>query len=197
MGGAAFIFASLAEPGVARHDGGPGRLVFGELDGRRSKRAERLLAACVAAGIPAELSSDIRTQLWSKYAFILAQAGMTAAVRLPIGEIRRAPAAWEMFGRILEEVRQVGLAEGVDLADDLVARHLAFAQGLEPGGYSSLHHDLVTGHRMELEALHGELLRRAERHGIETPACRAVYAVLQPWALRAEAEAEAERQGVT
>jgi 2-dehydropantoate 2-reductase len=187
LGGAAFVFASLAEPGVVRHDGGPGRLVFGELDGRRSERAERLLAACAQAGIPAELSTDIRAELWSKYAFILAQAGMTAAVRLPIGEIRTAPAVWEMFGRILEEVRQVGRAEGVRLADDLVERHLAFAQGLEAGGYSSLYHDLVTGHRMELEALHGELLRRAEAHGIATPTCRDVYAILQPWALRAEA----------
>jgi 2-dehydropantoate 2-reductase len=186
MGGAAFVFASIAEPGVVRHDGGSGRLVFGELDGRRSERAERLLAACAQARISAELSLDIRAALWSKYAFILAQAGMTAAVRLPIGEIRSAPAAWDMFRRILEEVRQVGMAEGVRLADDLVARHLAFAQALEAGGYSSLYHDLVTGHRMELEALHGELLRRAERHGIATPTCRDIYAILQPWALRAQ-----------
>ncbi len=186
MGGAAFVFASLAEPGVVRHDGGPGRLVFGELDGSRSERAEWLLAACAQAGIPAELSTDIRAELWSKYAFILAQAGMTAAVRLPIGDIRSAPAARDMFRRILEEVVQVARAEGVPLADTVVARHLAFAQGLEAGGYSSLYHDLVTGHRMELEALHGELLGRAERHEIATPTCRDVYAILQPWARRAQ-----------
>ncbi len=97
-----------------------------------------------------------------------------------------APAARDMFRRILEEVVQVARAEGVPLADTVVARHLAFAQGLEAGGYSSLYHDLVTGHRMELEALHGELLGRAERHEIATPTCRDVYAILQPWARRAQ-----------
>jgi 2-dehydropantoate 2-reductase len=185
MGGTAYVLASLEGPGIVRHAGGPGRLVFGELDGQRSERGERLLAACVQAGIPAELSGDIRAELWSKYAFILAQAGMTAAVRLPIGEIRRSRAAWEMFATIVEEVWRVGRAEGVNLPDDLVARQLAFAEGLVPEGYSSLYHDLTTGRRLELAALHGELLRRAEDHRLPTPACRAIFAILEPWALRA------------
>lgn len=184
MGGAAFVFAGVAEPGVVRHDGGPGRLVFGEMDGSRSERGERFLEACERAAIPAELSTEIRSVLWSKYAFILAQAGMTASVRLPIGEIREAPAAWQMFGDIVAEVSRVARVEGVSLPDDLEDRHRALARSLQPGGFSSLHHDLVTGHRMELEALHGELLRRAERHAIDAPMCRAVYAILEPWARR-------------
>lgn len=186
MGGAAFVFAAVAEPGVVDHTGGPGRLVFGELHGGPGDRDERLLAACRRAEIPAELSTQIRTELWSKYAFILAQAGMTAAIRLPIGEIRSAPAAWEMFRTIVEEACRVGRAEGISLPEDLVERHLAFAQGLDASGYSSLYHDLVTGHRMELAALHAALVGRAEQHRIPVPACRATYAILEPWALRNE-----------
>lgn len=186
MGGTAYVLASLERPGIVRHAGGPGRLLFGELDGRRSERGERLLAACEHAGILAALSDDIRAELWSKYAFILAQAGMTAAVRLPIGAIRSAPAAWAMFEAVVEEVWRVGRAEGVNLPDDLVARHLAFAQGLIPEGYSSLYHDLQAGRRMELDALHGELLRRAAAHGEPTPACRAIFAILEPWARQAQ-----------
>ena len=55
---------------------------------------------------------------------------------------------------------------------------------MEPGSFSSLHDDLVAGRRMELEALHGFVVRRAERHGVPVPMTRAVYAVLQPWAVR-------------
>jgi 2-dehydropantoate 2-reductase len=186
MGGTAYVLASLEGPGTVRHAGGPGRLVFGELDGRRSERGERLLAACVQAGIPAELSEDIRTELWSKYAFILAHAGMTAAVRLPIGDIRSSKAAWEMFEAVVEEASRVGRAEGMNLPDDVVARHLAFAQGLVPQGYSSLYNDLTAGRRMELAALHGELLKRAEKHHLDTPASSAIFAILEPWALRGE-----------
>src|SRR5215469_7942668 len=101
MGGAAFIFAEVAEPGVIVHTGGPASITFGELDGRASQRAKRLLACSEQAGFGAELSASITTVLWAKLAFICAQAGLTAAVRLPIGEIRTAAAAWAAFGRLV------------------------------------------------------------------------------------------------
>ena len=70
MGGAAFIFAGIAEPGVIVHGGGPASITFGELDGRASQRARRLLAWCEQAGFQAELSASIKTVLWAKLAFI-------------------------------------------------------------------------------------------------------------------------------
>ena len=62
-GGAAYIFAGIAEPGVIRHTGGPARIVFGELYGRRTPRLEAFLAACQRAGIDARLVEDIRAAL--------------------------------------------------------------------------------------------------------------------------------------
>src|SRR5215472_460380 len=41
MGGAAFIFAHVAGPGVIAHTGGPATITFGELDGHTSQRANR------------------------------------------------------------------------------------------------------------------------------------------------------------
>jgi 2-dehydropantoate 2-reductase len=184
VGGVAYILTSIAEPGVVDHVGGPTSLVFGELDGRRSARVEQLLETCRQAEIKAEVADDIRLALWAKYAFLCALAGMTAAVRLPIGEIRANPAASAMLRQLIEEGWRVARAESVALPDDYVERQMAFVETIEPGGYSSLYHDLMKGHRMELEALHGELLRRAQRAGVDAPATRTVYAVLSPWAGR-------------
>jgi ketopantoate reductase len=39
---------------------------------------------------------------------------------------------------------------------------------------------------MELEALQGTAIRLGRAHGIPTPALDAVYAILQPWAMRNE-----------
>ena len=139
MGGAAFIFAGIAEPGVIVHSGGPASITFGELDGRATQRARRLLAMCEQAGFQAELSASISTVLWAKLAFICAQAGLTA---------------------------------------------LALAQAIDPGSFSSLHDDLVAGRPMELEALHGFVVRRAAQHALAVPMSEAVYAILQPWAVR-------------
>jgi 2-dehydropantoate 2-reductase len=184
MGGAAFIFAEIAEPGAIVHTGGPTSITFGEFDGRTSQRAKRLLASCEQAGFGAELSASIATVLWAKLAFICAQAGMTATVRLPIGEIRTAPATWEAFGRLVAEVCAVAEADGYPLPQPAQERALALAQAAEPGSFSSLHDDMVAGRRMELEALHGFVVRRAAQHGLAVPASETVYAILQPWAIR-------------
>jgi 2-dehydropantoate 2-reductase len=184
MGGAAFIFAGVAEPGVILHTGGPTSITFGELDGQVTERARRLLECCQQAGFGAELSASIKTVLWAKLAFICAQAGMTAAVRLPIGEIRTVDAAWAAFGRLVAEVVAVAEADGTLVPSAAQQRALTMAQSVEPGSFSSLHDDLVAGRRMELEALHGLVVRRAAEHGVPVPMTEAVYAILKPWAIR-------------
>ena len=192
VGGASFIFATIAGPGHVDHTGGPASLTFGEFAsegataGPASDRVLALAEACRAADIPTDVPDDIRVVLWSKYAFICAQAGLTATTRLAIGEIRENPAAWRLFRSIVEEVVAVGRAEGVPLPESLVEDHMRVSAALDANGRSSLHHDLVTGHRMELETLHGTLVRLGERHGVPTPASSAVYAILSPWAARAE-----------
>jgi 2-dehydropantoate 2-reductase len=108
---------------------------------------------------------------------------MTAAVRLPIGEIRTAAAAWAAFSRLVAEVCAVAEAEGHPVPQAAQERALALAQAL-PGSFSSLHDDLVAGRRMELEALHGFVVRRAAQHSLAVPTSEAVYAILQPWAIR-------------
>jgi len=181
-GGAAYIFAGIAEPGVVRHTGGPARIVFGELDGHRTPRLEAFLAACRRAGIDAHLVDDIRVALWTKYILICAQSGLTAATRQPIGVVRESPPSWKLFRQVLEEGVNVARAEGVAVPDDLVERTLTNMAALPPNLYSSLYDDLVAGRRMEVETLQGELSRRAARVGVPTPATSALYAVLLPQA---------------
>jgi 2-dehydropantoate 2-reductase len=190
LGGTAAVFAERVGPGVIAHHGGPDTITFGELDGSRSVRAERLLEVSRAAGIADDLSHDILSLMWRKLAFICAQAGLTAATRLPLGEIRSTPEAWELYDRVLGEVLAVARAEGVSLRDETGEQLRAFAQELDAGVYSSLHDDLVNGRRMELDAVHGAVLRRARRHGVPVPACETIHALLAPWA-----ERNAPRQG--
>lgn len=184
LGGVAYVFSTIAEPGVIEHTGGPGSVTFGELEGGRSERAERLAALWEEAGVEATLVEDVAAALWEKAAFICAQAGTTAAVRLPIGEIRSTEPSRRLFRRLVEEAVAVGEAAGADLPEGLVERWVGFADDLEPGAYSSLHYDLTNGKPMELEALHGEVVRTADEHGVEAPMHEAVYAILSPWAER-------------
>lgn len=187
VGGVAYVFSTIAEPGVVAHTGGPARFVYGELDGRRTDRIAALDGALSGTdGVEAVLADDVSVELWRKFAFICAQAGMTAATRLPIGEIRETEASWTMYRRLLSEVCAVARAEGVELPDGTVEEWLAFARDLEADAYSSLHYDLTHERRMELDALHGSVVRHADDAGVEVPANEAVHAILRPWADRHE-----------
>ena len=186
VGGVAYVFAIIEEPGVVSHRL-LGRITFGELDGTRSPRCERILAALTHAQIPAELSSDITRVLWEKYLMICAQAGMTALTRVPIGMIRTHAPTWAMYRAIVSEVAAVGRAEGVRLTPDAVETVMKNAGALADGAFSSLHHDLVNGKPLELDALHGHLVRLAARHGVPSPMASAVYAALLPHAAGARA----------
>ena len=179
MGGVAQVFAVIERPGVIAHHFA-GRIIFGELDGRRSPRAERLLAAFERAGINVELSTDVRRALWEKYILICAVAGMTAITRETIGTVRETPECWRMFRAIVDETTALARECGVGLAPDAVDAVLKLAQGIAAGNRASLAQDLLQGRRLELEALHGHAVRLGERLGVPTPAVFAVYAALKP-----------------
>lgn len=181
LGGAAYVFATIEAPGVIAHRFA-GRIVFGEMDGRASERATRLRDALARAGVPVELSTDVRRVLWEKYLLIGAQAGMTAVSRCPVGVLRETPESWRMYRLIVEELAALARAAGVALADDAVDEVMRQAAAVAPDAYSSLHHDLLQGRRLELEALHGHAVRLGERHGVPTPMVFAVYAALKPHA---------------
>jgi len=181
VGGVAYVFAAIEAPGVIAHTFS-GRIVLGELDGRVTPRAERLCQAFTAAGISAGVSDDIRRVLWEKYLMISAQAGMTALTRSTIGVIRALPPTWRMYRLIVAELAALGRAAGVALPADVVESTVANAGKMAGHLSSSLHHDLVHGKRLELEALHGHAVRLGERLGVPTPTVFAVYAALTPFA---------------
>lgn len=181
LAGTAYIFSKIAAAGTIRHTGGPRRIVFGELDGRPTPRAEAIYRAFQDTGIAIELSGSIVVELWQKYIFITAQGGMTALTRLPIGQIREDPETFAMYLDAAEEVAAVGRARGVPIPDGQRERVRRFAESLEPGSYSSLYHDLTHGRRMELDALPGNVVRLGRQYGVPTPVCRAMYAALRPY----------------
>jgi 2-dehydropantoate 2-reductase len=180
LGGVAVVFALIEGAGVVAHRAA-GRIAFGEMDDRVTPRARAILAAFERAGIPAEISPGIVRSLWEKYVFLTAHAGMTALLRCPVGTIRALPAPRRMYRRLLEEMTALGRAEGVTLPSDLVDATMGQIDALAPDVLSSLHHDLIHGKRLELEALHGHAVRLGERHGVPTPTVFAVYAALTPY----------------
>jgi 2-dehydropantoate 2-reductase len=177
-GGVGYIAASIAEPGVIRHNGSMQRLVFGEFDGSLSPRLQAFAAACAEAGIEHELSTRIRHAQWEKFVFLVGLSATTTLARLPIGRIRNHPRAHAFLHDVMDEVVKVARAEGVALPPEYAENRLAFADTLPETMTSSMHHDLERGNRLELPWLSGDVVERGRRLGVPTPCNRAVVDIL-------------------
>src|SRR5260370_40073506 len=110
MGGVAQIAASIVAPGVIQQVGTFMRMVFGELDGKRSKRGEDFLALCLQAGFDATLSEQILTELWMKFILLASNASVMALARQPIGKLRDDPDLRPIFLAACQETIDVGRA---------------------------------------------------------------------------------------
>lgn len=179
MGGTVHIETTIAEPGLIAQTSPMRRVVLGEMDGRRTERAERILDAFGAAGLDATLADDIRKALWEKFLFITGMSGMTTLTRSNVGEMLAVPEVRELIEGATGETAAVAAAEGIDLGPDPVGRLMSFVQGLKPTMTSSMKRDLDRGRRLEVESINGTVVRLGRAHGIATPVNACIYACLK------------------
>ena len=178
MGGVAYMGTAISRPGVIQHTGTVQRVVFGEYDGRRSKRAQELLEWCRKAGLDAAISDDIRRTLWEKFAFLVGMAAVTATIRLPIGPIRSHPLTRQFYLDAMREAAAVGRAHGVRLPEDFAEERMAFVDTLPPTMTASLQLDLERGNPLEVEWLSGSVVKLGAAVGVPTPIHRAARDIL-------------------
>jgi len=183
MGGVAQISASIIAPGVIQQVGTFMRMIFGELDGTRGKRAEEFLALCLKAGFDATLSDQIQTELWMKFVLLATNAGITAATRRPIGELRDDADIRPVMVTALWEVFEVGRAKGVPLPADAVEKILVFIGHAPPTMKASMALDLERGNRLELPWLNGKVVELGRQLGVATPTHAMIYAMLKPYVM--------------
>lgn len=87
LGGLCFIESALNNKGEIHHTSASHRFVFGEWNGERTERITALEEAF--SGVKAEviISGHIEKDIWKKYLFIAAQAGITTLFQRPLGPI--------------------------------------------------------------------------------------------------------------
>jgi len=183
MGGVAQISASIIQPGVIRQVGTFMRMIFGELDGRITKRGQDLLALCQKAGFEATLSEQILTDLWMKFILLATNSSVTAATRQPIGKLRDDPEVRPIIVAAVKEVHAIGRALKVPLPSDAVEKVLEFIGHAPPAMKASMALDLERGNRLELPWLGGKAVALGRELGVPTPTHATLYAMLKPYAM--------------
>ena len=180
LGGLCGIVSFIEKPGHIRHAGIDPFIMMGELDNRRTQRAESIAAAMKAAGVDAQIAPDIHRAMWTKFLFIAPMSGVGAVTRVPVGIWRSMPEPRRMALEGLEEIGAIAVARGVSLASDAIERTMDRYDGLPSGSTSSLQRDLMAGKPSELESQIGAVVRLGRAAGVSTPVHDFLYAALLP-----------------
>lgn len=181
MGGTVYIASVIAAPGLVRQTGSFARMIFGEMDGRRSERGAVLEAACKKAGIDVTFSESVETEIWMKFVVLVALSGVTTVTRRPVGVLRADPDTRALFRNAIGEAIAVGRAHGVALPDDALDRQMAVVDGWPHDMVASMLHDLNAGKRMELDYFSGAVCRLGRAGDVPTPVHDVLYAALKPY----------------
>jgi 2-dehydropantoate 2-reductase len=183
LGGTTYVATALEGPGLIVQTGVHRSIIFGEVFGDRSRitpRVEAIADVLASADIQVTPVADARVPIWDKFVYLAAFSGFTGASRLAIGHIWKHPQVREMFYACSREIAAIAHAEGVTISANRFQTLEEYMTNLPPSTRSSLLIDLEQGKRIEVEALQGAAVRRAQKHGVPVPIVSTLYALLKP-----------------
>ncbi len=167
-----YVATEMAGAGHVLHHG------RGELVIAPSSRSAEVARQFTAAGLPTDVSANVRGALWAKLILNCAYNALSAIARIPYGRLVLAPGVKEVMRDVVAECRAVAAADGVVLPPDVDAAVRRIAETM-PTQFSSTAQDLMRGKPSEIDHLNGYVLQRGEALGVPTPANRVLHTLVK------------------
>ncbi|WP_287742541.1 ketopantoate reductase family protein [Diaphorobacter sp.] len=167
-----YVATAMAGPGHVRHFG-RGELVIGP-----SPASARVARELCDAGIPAEVSDNVRSALWAKLVINCAYNALSAIVQQPYGWLVQQDGATDVIADVVAECLAVAQADGVHIPADIHAAVRGIAQSMA-GQRSSTAQDLARGRPTEIGHLNGYVVQRGAALGVATPVNRALLVLVR------------------
>lgn len=162
--------STMVGPGHIRH-AGSGPTTIGRYFVENDERVTAIADRFTNAGIDTAVSSDITDAIWEKVLVNVGINAATALARVRNERLTTADPGRRLVDRAVSEAAAVAVAEGIDIRDDIVDHVLEIAERTG-ANRSSMRQDIEAGRTTEIETLNGEVVNRAEAHGIDTPVNR-------------------------
>lgn len=167
-----YVATAMAGPGHVQHHG------RGELVIAPSPRSEAVAVQFAAAGIPTQISDNVRGALWAKLVLNCAYNALSALSQQPYGPLVQVPGVTDVIADTVAECLAVAQADGVTIPGDIQAAVRGIAATM-PGQYSSTAQDLARGKPSEIDHLNGYVVRRGAALGVPTPLNRALQVLVK------------------
>ena len=155
-------------------------LIGADGDDAPAKAAAEYAAGLLAgAGVKCCYRENTRQEVWKKFVMNCAFNVVTAARGATTDEITADPQWTEEYRTLLTEAWQVSCAEGSGLDKTVVDGFMTRLFNYVPGSESSLSRDFSKHAEGEWKIFSSEVIRRAEKHGIDVPVTRQYEALMR------------------
>lgn len=179
LGGFCHCATTLAGDGTIRHLNRLHRLSLGPRHPGQEETARRAHAALSGAGFELMLSEDVARELWEKFLFLASLAALTCLARASVGEICATRHGARLMREAFDGCHAVARAEGVTPTPAWRDQALSLITDPASRLTASMLRDLEKGGRTEADHILGDMLERAESHGLRLPVLEAAYVQLQ------------------
>ena len=153
-------------------------LLYGELDGAKSARIERLDACLRDAGFDTRLSTRIVQELWNKWIMLATLGGTTCLARGSVGDIEASVGGVAFVRAFQDECAAVASAAGFAPGEAVMQAVTELLTAKGSPLTSSMYRDQQAGNAVEADQILGDLLARARGFGIATPLLCAAFVQL-------------------
>lgn len=154
----------------------PPKLLIGEVDNQLSERLRVIAELVSRAGLPTEVTQDIRRAKWHKLMLNLIWNPLCSITQSSPGYIIKSSLAAEMVGLMMAEGSAVARSVGLDLKSDPQAELARVRDNLlqQP----SMLQDVRAGRAIECDAIMNAVVEMAHLTGVPVPTLRSVAAML-------------------
>lgn len=177
VGGVAFIYSKIAGPGLIDHYK-KGNVAIGELMGHESERVLAIRDLFTKAGIPCQLSKDIRRSKWEKMCWNCVFNPLTVLIDDKVSSALEHPEMMGVIRQIVTEVAAVSAAVKVPLPADMPDRVVKWTHEIRDI-HTSMYDDWKAGRPTEIRNLNGYIVDQGRALGIPTPVNEALTAMIK------------------
>ena len=168
--GCIYIASEIMEPGVILMKGYILRVIFGvrEPDEDRPvlRQIEQDLNDSEILGV---LSDNIRRDALLKFSYVSAQSTCGTYYNVPTGPIQQPGEIRDCFVELVREINVLANAMGIFFEENIVERNLKILADITPDMTTSMQRDIYAGKASEIDGQIYEVVRLAEKYGVELP----------------------------
>ncbi len=166
-----FIGHSAMRSGNVITFDGVGDIVFGIKNSEITdiNDIERVKAFFDNAGITYKTPTDMLRAYWLKFMLNVSSNQPSAILKMTFGQMQQSPKFIEFAKKIMNEVKEIAKAEGVNNTETMIDEALTSFHKMIPEGKTSMLQDIEARRKTEVEIFASTVIELGKKHNIPTP----------------------------